>query len=39
LEIRDRDAGDTVIHSDDDLGKALALDGSHVFVHKDGRPY
>jgi uncharacterized cupin superfamily protein len=39
LEIGDRNAGDTVIYPDDDLGRALAPDGSRVFVHRDGRPY
>jgi len=39
LEIGDRNAGDTVIYPDDDLGRALAPDGTRVFVHKDGRPY
>jgi uncharacterized cupin superfamily protein len=39
LEIGDRNPGDTVIYPDDDLGRALAPDGTRVFVHKDGRPY
>jgi uncharacterized cupin superfamily protein len=39
LEIGDRAAGDTVIYPDDDLGRALAPDGSRMFVHRDGRPY
>ena len=39
LEIGDRNPGDTVIYPDDDLGRALAPDGSRVFVHRDGRPY
>jgi len=39
LEIGDRNPGDTVIYPDDDLGRALAADGSRVFVHRDGRPY
>ena len=39
LEIGDRNAGDTVIYPDDDLGRALAPDGTRVFVHKDGQPY
>jgi uncharacterized cupin superfamily protein len=39
LEIGDRNAGDTVIYPDDDLGRRLAPDGTRVFVHKDGRPY
>jgi uncharacterized cupin superfamily protein len=39
LEIGDRNPGDTVIYPDDDLGRALAADGSRVFVHSDDRPY
>src|SRR5208282_2721130 len=39
LEIGVRNAGDTVIYPDDDLGRALAPDGTRVFVHTDGRPY
>ena len=39
LEIGARDAGDTVIYPDDDIGRALAPDGARLFVHKDGRPY
>jgi uncharacterized cupin superfamily protein len=39
LEIGDRNAGDTVIYPDDDLGRALAPDGTGLFVHKDGTPY
>jgi uncharacterized cupin superfamily protein len=39
LEIGDRNPGDTVIYPDDDLGRALAPDGSRMFVHSDGRPY
>jgi uncharacterized cupin superfamily protein len=39
LEIGDRNPGDTVIYPDDDLGRALAPDGSRIFVHRDGRPY
>jgi len=39
LEIGDRNAGDTVIYPDDDLGRGLAPDGSRMFVHRDGRPY
>jgi uncharacterized cupin superfamily protein len=39
LEIGDRNAGDTVIYPDDDLGRALATHGSRMFVHRDGRPY
>lgn len=39
LEVGDRNAGDTVIYPDDDLGRALAPDGTRLFVHKDGRPY
>jgi hypothetical protein len=33
------DAADTLIYPDDDRGRALAPDGSRVFVYKDGRPY
>ncbi len=39
LEIGDRNPGDTVIYPDDDIGRALAPDGSRQFVHKDGRAY
>lgn len=39
LEVGDRNAGDTVIYPDDDIGRALAPDGRRTFVHKDGRPY
>ncbi|HEU0156728.1 MAG TPA: cupin domain-containing protein [Stellaceae bacterium] len=39
LEIGDRDPGDTVIYPDDDIGRALAPDGTRHFVHRDGRPY
>ena len=39
LEIGERNAGDTVIYPDDDIGRALAPDGARLFVHKDGRPY
>ncbi len=39
LEIGNRDPGDTVIYPDDDIGRALAPDGSRRFVHDDGRPY
>ncbi len=39
LEIGDRNAGDTVIYPDDDLGRAVAPDGARLFVHEDGRPY
>ena len=39
LEIGDRHAGDTVMDPDDDLGRALAPDGSRMFVHRDGRPF
>ncbi len=28
-----------VIYPDDDLGRAIAPDGSRLFVHNDGRPY
>jgi uncharacterized cupin superfamily protein len=39
LEIGDRNPGDTVVYPDDDIGRALAPDGSRQFVHKDGRAY
>jgi len=39
LEIGDRNPGDTVIYSDEDLGRALSPTGERVFVHRDGRPY
>jgi uncharacterized cupin superfamily protein len=39
LEIGDRNSGDTVVYPDDDIGRALAPDGSRHFVHNDGRPY
>ena len=39
LEIGNRDPGDTVVYPDDDIGRALAPDGSRHFVHNDGRPY
>jgi uncharacterized cupin superfamily protein len=39
LEIGDRNAADTVIYPDDDIGRALTPDGRRVFVHNDGRPY
>jgi uncharacterized cupin superfamily protein len=39
LEVGDRNPGDTVIYPDDDIGRALAPDGTRLFVHKDGRPY
>jgi uncharacterized cupin superfamily protein len=39
LEIGDRDPGDTVIYPDDDIGRALAPDGTRHFGHRDGRPY
>lgn len=39
LEIGDRDPGDTVVYPDDDIGRALAPDGSRHFVHRDGTPY
>lgn len=38
LEVGDRTAGDEGIYPDDDL-KALRVEGSWVFVHKDGTPY
>jgi hypothetical protein len=28
-----------VIYPDDDIGRALAPDGTRHFVHRDGRPY
>jgi uncharacterized cupin superfamily protein len=39
LEIGDRDAADTVIYPDEDIGRALAPDGGRIFVHRDGTPY
>jgi uncharacterized cupin superfamily protein len=39
LEVGDRNAGDTVIYPDDDIGRGLAPDGTRLFIHKDGRPY
>ncbi len=39
LEIGDRHPADTVIYPDDDIGRALAPDGSRHFVHSDGKPY
>jgi uncharacterized cupin superfamily protein len=39
LEIGDRDPGDTVLYPDDDIGRAVAPDGSRIFVHRDGTPY
>lgn len=39
LEIGARKPGDTVIYPDDDLGRAVAPDGTGLFVHRDGRPY
>ncbi|MGH7063919.1 MAG: cupin domain-containing protein [Stellaceae bacterium] len=39
LEIGDRNPGDTVVYPDDDIGRALAPDGTRRFVHRDGRPY
>lgn len=38
LEIGDRTPGDEGGYPDDDL-KALRIDGSWVFIHKDGKPY
>ena len=38
LEIGDRNAGDTVIYPDDDLGRALAPDGTRVFVRARAIP-
>ncbi len=39
LEIGDRHPGDTVIYPDEDIGRALAPDGTRHFVRRDGRPY
>lgn len=39
LEIGDRHGGDTVIYPDDDIGRALAPDGTRHFVRRDGTPY
>jgi uncharacterized cupin superfamily protein len=39
LEVGDRNPGDTVIYPDDDIGRALAPDGTRLFVHGDGTPY
>jgi uncharacterized cupin superfamily protein len=39
LEIGDRQPGDTVVYPDDDIGRALAPDGSRRFVHNDGSHY
>lgn len=39
LEIGDRNSGDTVVYPDDDIGRALAPDGSRHFVRRDGTPY
>jgi uncharacterized cupin superfamily protein len=39
LEVGDRNPGDTVIYPDDDIGRALAPDGTRLFVRSDGRPY
>jgi uncharacterized cupin superfamily protein len=39
LEIGDRDPGDTVVYPDDDIGRALAPDGTRRFVRNDGTPY
>lgn len=38
LEVGDRTPGDEVCYPDDDL-KAVSIDGSWRFAHKDGRPY
>ena len=38
LEVGDRTAGDEVTYPDDDL-KAVLVDGSWRFAHKDGAPY
>ena len=39
LEIGDRNAGDTVVYPDDDIGRALTPKGERIFVHRDGTPY
>ena len=39
LEIGDRNAADTVVYPDDDIGRALTPNGERVFVHRDGTPY
>jgi len=39
LEIGDRNAGDTVVYPDEDIGRALTPNGERVFVHRDGTPY
>ena len=38
LEIGERNPADTVIYPDDDIGRALAPDGTRRFVHRDGTP-
>ena len=38
LEVGDRSRGDEGAYPDDDI-KALRVDGSWVFVHRDGTPY
>jgi uncharacterized cupin superfamily protein len=38
LELGDRSAGDEAVYPDDDL-KAIAVDGTWRFLHKDGTPY
>ena len=39
LEIGDRNAGDTVVYPDDDIGRALTPMGERIFVHRNGIPY
>jgi uncharacterized cupin superfamily protein len=39
LEIGDRNPGDTVVYPDDDIGRALAPDGTRHFVRNDGTRY
>ncbi len=39
LEVGDRNAGDTVVYPDDNIGRALAPDGTRQFVLRDGMPY
>jgi uncharacterized cupin superfamily protein len=38
LEVGDRSAGDEVLYPDEDL-KAVQVDGSWRFAHRDGKPY
>ncbi|MDR3370963.1 cupin domain-containing protein [Rhodoferax sp.] len=39
LEVGDRNAGDAVTYSDDDLKASLGPDGKYLFTHKDGTGY